>query len=254
MIRSIGRGVILTALLCGSSAWANFTKLDDFERTTGTNMGPNWTERDLDFSIAEVSGNKVAVALDYALMTYDGDLQGLSPANDWFVVAAMHNGEMTPQFAALVLRYADAANSAFVKLQDNNGDGLFDYIIFLRGGPSGGTTWTDPGGSSFALPITTPTNQANLRVRVADDPINAGMLQVIVQLDANHNGIWGEAGDDEFVRGNLDPAGLGNGVGLAGTGGARMDDFGGEIIPEPATVALLLCGGLTLLRRRKRSC
>jgi hypothetical protein len=253
MIRSIGRGVILTALLCGSSAWANYTKLDDFERTADTNMGPNWTEHDLDFSIAEVSGNKVAVAIDFAMMTYQGDFQGLSPTNDWFVVAALHNGEMTPQYVGLVLRYADAANSAFVKLQDNDGDGQFDYIMFLRGTTSG-TTWSEPGGSSYAQPIATPTDQANLRVRVTDDPTNVGMLQVIVQLDANHNGIWGEAGDDEFVRGNLDPTGLGTGVGLAGTGGAQMDDFGGELVPEPATVALLLSGGLVLLRRRERSC
>ena len=255
MTRSFALGVILAALLGGPPAWANFsyTILDDFERAPGTDMGANWTEHDLEFSIAEVSGNRVAVALDYALMTYKGDFQGLSPTDDWFVVAALHSGEMTPQFVGLVLRYADAVNNAFVKLQDNDGDGLFDYIIFLRGAPLGGVAWPDPDGGSFAQPITTPTAQANLRVRVADDPVNAGMLQVIVQLDANGNGIWGEPVDDEFVRANLDPAGLGTGVGLAGTGGARMDDFGGEVVPEPAAVALILGGGLTLLHRRKRS-
>jgi len=168
------------------------------------------------------------------------------------VVAAIHSGEMTPQYVGLVLRYADAANSAFVKLQDNNGDGLFDYVMFLRG-TSSGTPGSEPGGSSYAQAIT-PTDQANLRVRVIDDPTNVGMLQVIVQIDANGNGIWGEAGDDEFVRGNLDPTGLGTGVGLAGTGGAQMDDFGGESIPEPATVALLLSGGLMLLRRQGKNC
>jgi len=253
MIRSIGRGVILTALLCGSSVWANYTVLDDFQRTPSTNMGSDWAENDLDFSIAAASGtNNVAVAIDYAMMTYQGDFQGISPTDDWFVVAAIHSGEMTPQYVGLVLRYADAANSAFVKLQDNNGDGLFDYVMFLRG-TSSGTPGSEPGGRSYAQALT-PTDQANLRVRVIDDPTNVGMLQVIVQIDANGNGIWGEAGDDEFVRGNLDPTGLGTGVGLAGTGGAQMDDFGGESIPEPATVALLLSGGLMLLRRQGKNC
>jgi hypothetical protein len=153
-----------------------------------------------------------------------------------------------------VLRYADPADSVLVALQDNNRDGRFDHISFSRGlpqnEPKGKNKW------SKVSPIK-PTSVLTIRARIADDFSHPGMLQVIVQLDGNHNGIWGEPEDDTLVHGNLKPTGLGTGVGLAGTGGAEMDNFGGytpiiDEIPEPATLVMLIWGGLAFRRRLHR--
>ncbi|HSW46453.1 MAG TPA: PEP-CTERM sorting domain-containing protein [Phycisphaerae bacterium] len=262
-------GAVLAVLVCSCPVWANYTKLDDFNRTPGTYMGPAWNENRLDFSIMALEPpNNVTKATNFAEMTYAGDLQGLSPTNDWFSVSAVHSGESAPQYAALVLRQADAANSVFIKIQDNNGDGRFDYVFFYRG-TAPAQPWVGMTGGLFAeaLSLPGPGNEVGIRASVADDFSHPGMLQVVVQIDGNHNGIWGEVEDDEFVRGNLNPAGLGTNVGLAGTGGALMDDFGGThnpefvdnldgtYIPEPVTLALVLGGGLIGLgRRRIRVC
>jgi len=256
MNKSGGIGAVVLALACSSPALAHFTKLDDFQRKPSTKMGPNWRENHLDFSIVKADRtNNVARARDHAVMTYIGNLQDLSTTTDWFAVTVMHGPGHARQYAGLVLGYANLANSVLVALQDNNRDGRFDHIIISRG--------TAPPGFGFlecfrffkwySITPIAPTRELTIRARIADDFSHPGMLQVIVQLDGNHNGIWGEPADDTLVRGNLKPAGLGTGVGLAGTGGAEMDDFGGMLIPEPTTLAMLIWGGLALVGRKQPS-
>jgi len=258
-IRAVVLALTLTFCSPALAHFTKFIKLDDFQRKPGTNMGPNWRENHLDFSIAQADGtNNVAKARDHAFMTYVGNLddddQELSATTDWFAVTVMHGPGRARQYAGLVLRYADRADCVLVALQDNNRDGLFDHILLSRGISTHGLRdkEVDRGKKWFSITPIDPVREVTMRARIADDDdfSHPGMLQVIVQLDGNHNGICGEPQDDTLVRGNLNPAGLGTGVGLAGTGGAELDDFGGyKLIPEPATLAMLILGGLAFRRR-----
>ena len=241
MNKSSGIGALVLAFICtcNSPALAHFTKLDGFQRKPSTNMGPKWQENRLDFSIVKVGNERVAQAHDNAVMTYVGNLHGLSETTDWFGVTVIDNSQSTDEYAGLVLRYANLlSNYVLVALTDSNRDGLFDHIQISRG--------ASPPYSWYSITQINPTGEVAIRARVADDLSNpgTGMLQVIVQFWLN--GIW----VDQLVRGNLNPAGLGTGVGLAGTGGAELDDFGGyKLIPEPATLAMLILGGLAFRRR-----
>ena len=247
MNKSGGIGALVLAFICtcNSPALAHFTKLDNFQRKPSSDMDPTrWQENQLDFSIVKVGNKGVAQARDNAVMTYVGNLHGLSTTTDWFGATAIHNSQPTDEYAGLVLRYANLSNFVLVAMTviDHDPNGLFDHIQISRG--------ASPPYSWYSITEIKPTADVALRARIANDFSHPGMLQVVVQIDGNHNGIWGEPEDDTLVRGNLNPAGLGTGVGLAGTGGAELDDFGGyKLIPEPATLAMLICGGLAFRRR-----
>jgi len=248
MNKSGGIGAMVLAFICtcNSPVLAHFTKLDNFQRKPSTNMGRKWQENHLDFSIVKVGNKDVAQARDNAVMTYVGNLHGLSETTDWFGATAIDSSQPTDEYAGLVLRYADLSNYVLVALTDSDRDGLFDHIQISRG--------ASPPYSWYNITPIKPTADVALRARIANDFSHLGMLQVVVQIDGNHNGIWGEPEDDTLVRGNLNPAGLGTGVGLAGTGGAELDDFGGyttipDPVPEPTTLAILAWGGLAFRRR-----
>ncbi len=261
----IGASVLAFICTCNSPALAHFTKLDDFQRKPSTNMNPKdsklklWHENRLDFSIVKAdSTNNVAQARNHAVMTYVGDLQDLSEATDWFAVTAIHGPKHAREYAGLVLGYANLANYVLVAVEDNDRDGLFDHILISRGVAPRGSWYKNkhgkPNAKWYSVAPIDPTREVTLRARIADDFSHPGMLTIIAQLDGNHNGIWGEPEDDTLVRGNLKPAGLGTDVGLAGTGCAKLDDFGGytvipDPVPEPATLAILAWASLAFRRR-----
>lgn len=229
-------------MACAVPVWGSFILLDDFNRyneANPTDMGPNWSEKTPDFLIDPAN---TARTTTNSLMIWQGATGGLDSLNDWVAVTAINNGDGAPEYVGLVLRYADGSNHISVRLQDNDADNQFDSLFFYRNN----VPWAGMTGGLFYQPITAVAD-VQVRAMVSADPVNPGMLQVTVELSDGLGG-W----PISYTRGNLDPTGLGSGIGLAGTGAAQMDDFGGFAAPEPATLTFLALGGLFIYKARRR--
>lgn len=110
------------AALLGSSA-ANAALADDFNRADALNPGPNYTIQNGNIRI---SGNRAITTNFVSLATYNG-----SSSNTVGVDAALRGAD-AGSYVALSFGYG-TANSYFIKIQDNDGDGFFDRYGFDTG-------------------------------------------------------------------------------------------------------------------------
>ena len=173
--------------------------LDDFNRASGTNMGPAWTEQAGNFSIAA----NVATGINLSLMTYNDSL------GDHLCVDVVNNGTGALQYVALVSGYADLDNNVFVKIQGFSQFTDLGFYFGNNGSNSG--AWPENGFISLAQPFT----NARMTVHLMGDT-------VVVELDSDFDGIPNQT----YARGSIPVGLLGGGSGLGAYGNALMDNFG----------------------------
>ncbi len=219
----------LGVFLAGGAAFGGIM-VDSFDRLDSSYMGGDWTERFSDFRI---EGNQARTMpgdtdLSAALMT----VTAFEVADPVVQVTARYDGSARPTYVALVSRYLDDDNCIFVKVQDNNVDGLYDVAMFYLGNNS--LLALVPQWWEYLDPFT----EARIETAVSGNTL-------ILSIDRNFDG----TPETVVTRTGL-PTGLGLGVGLGGYNDASMDDF--FALPEPATLGLVALGGLGFLLRRRR--
>jgi hypothetical protein len=204
-------------LVLGVSGFANagLIVVDDFN----DGVISSWTAQSGTFS--ETGG--LFGGSDISLTTLDGatsssigvDITGVNGAG----------------YVALVLNYSSLADNLFVKLQDNNGNGLFDTVYFYHGN-NGSNAIT--GFTSFGLGF----EVASTFFKVTDN----GDGTVSAYVDAT----------GEVFGGSLINTYAGSGVGLGFWQDAQADNFYIETtsVPEPSTLVIFALGLMGLASRR----
>ena len=203
---------------------------DDFNRASGTNMGPDWNELKGDLAIIGDVGYGTMAGSQYMIHTqasapYDSSKMSVDFLPDI-------NGR-TGQHVALIAGYADNVNTVYVKVQDDDSDGLYDQIYFVTG--IDGATWSVSGSSALATP--TGSGRMTLSFTGAGDTARCD-----IQNDAS--GLL-----ESFSVAGLLSAGvtLGTEFGIGVTNSASFDDFelNGGCNSGPALAVTNLVAGAT---------
>jgi hypothetical protein len=126
--------------------------LDDFNRPDGS-IGGNWTVRAGEFRVV----NNAAQGGPLALATYDGITSGNAEADVAVTGTAL-------QYVGLVLGYADINNTLFLKVQQQEGGGAFDYAACYIGNNGAGF-----GPGFFRLDA--PFSSAHMRADLSDGTV-----------------------------------------------------------------------------------
>ena len=172
--------------------------LDDFDRANGP-LGGSWTDK--------VSG--ITIVNSLAQTTFGNTTAALSIHNAVGVNAATarisNGGAGHTQYVGMVFNYLDGDSFIFIKIQDNNGDGLFD---------TAGCYSTNNGGG-FGLGFFTLSgtlSAATLHVTVSSN------RSVSISLTS----LSGGGGDQNYVCDNA-PLVKGAQFGINSYGGGRID-------------------------------
>ena len=129
---------------------------DDFNRASGTNMGPNWTEVQGDFGITANTGYAISTSNQY--MIENNAVAGFA-GSDMQVDFLPKVSGSNLIYVALISGYADLGNNVFIKVQDNNSDGLYDRVFFYGG--INGSPWNI---GSYFFDLATPTASGRMDV------------------------------------------------------------------------------------------
>ncbi len=170
---------------------------EKFDRQDGP-LGSNWFIRNGSISIRNHSASSSSAANNLA--TYNG-LASNSLEGDVSLTLPP-----SLQYSGFVLNYGAGVDNIFVKVQDNNGDGTFDYGACYKGG-----------GGSFGLgffPLSSTFTTAHMRVEVTDN------RTVVITLTK----INGGSGTQAYSCTGA-PLPEGYGVGIASFGGGIVDNF-----------------------------
>lgn len=238
LARSMGMAVCVAAVLSASVATAGTTGgfffADGFDRPDSTDMGPYWTEQWSDW---RVDGNvaRSAPGDESALMIVDG----YELAEPILEVTVRHDGTIRPTYVALVCLYLDNANNIFVKVQDNDLDGLYDTAWFYRGNNSQVPWGTRVHGEDDWEDLWPYFSEARIGTYITGDT-------VVLGIDQDFDGEF----EHLYAYGGIPLAELGLGVGLGGYNDAQADNF--LAVPEPATLALMGLGAAVLVATRRK--
>lgn len=205
----MGRLVCLfMCLICVGSANASLVVVDDFN--DGVTTG--WTTRAGTFN--ESGG--MLTGSNGSLITLDG-----VESNSIGVDAISNPGV---DYISLVLNYTSLSDNLFVKIQDNDSNGLFDRVFFYNGnnGSNGlvGDDW-------FELEF----------------EVSSTFFEVTDNGDGSVSAFVGATG--QTFGGLLTNSYSGRGVGLGIYGNGQVDNFympGMMPVPEPALLALFGLG------------
>lgn len=211
----------LSATMSGSAFGATIS--DDFN--DGVVSG--WTERTGMFT---ESGGSFR-STDFGLATLDG------VTGSQISVDAVTTGGLS--YTALVMNYTSLSDHLFVKIQDNNANGLFDSVFFKHGNNTANGV--------------TGSNHRGLATEVA-----ATNFELKDNLDGTVTVTVGATGD--IFTATLLNAYTGTGVGLGFYGNGAADNFyvgpaiSPSAVPVPAALPLLLgaLGGLGIVARRRK--
>lgn len=178
---------------------------DDFNRADGTNMGPDWTEISGDNII---TGNMGAGNQSFGVndMTHNSascPYDQVEASVDFLPATA------GPSVAYVVLIAGVGVNNIYVKIQDNDADGLYDRCFFYHSG-NGGGTWN----ATWFFDLATPVTSGRITLSFPDTDT--------AQLDVD-----GGAGVETFTVPGILSAGLslGTSVGLGSFATAAFDNW-----------------------------
>ena len=214
---------IVTALFCAVAVPAQ-TASDDFNRSAGTNMGPDWAEIDGD-TVIENNQAKGNTPFFTGWMHHTGLSGNYADSNQ--SVEFFANGFGGDSVSLMAGLDPNTWDCVFVKVQDNNGDGLFDRLFFYRG--VNGGSW---GGSSVFFDLATPTDSGTMTLSFQ----NSGDVAV-VDIDN------GTSGQTESYQGTgilTMPFGPPTGVnlGIGHFGDPFFDNWSASIGPIGPTYSL----------------
>lgn len=214
----------LAALLCTTAA--NATVTDDFNRADALTIGDNYEVQNGNFRI---SGNQAITTNFVSLATYNNSTSANAGLD------ASLRGVDSGSYVALSFGYG-TANSYFIKVQDNNGDGFFDMYGFDSGN-------NDLNGPFLGL---NPFQTGKIDVSVAGTVATLSIFANGATQSYSFN--YGYAPGSTRVGFGLNRLGVADNF--------RFDAVtGGTAVPEPATWALMIGGfGLagTAARSRRR--
>lgn len=206
---------------------------DSFNRADSPTLTGNWDVIAGDIAIenGEAAGRPFSPGL--ALAQAAGNVHGMRFQMD---VRAVANG--TFSYAALAIGTGGTApgQGLFVKVQDNNGDGLFDTYGFYTGNNQA----SGFSGAMFGV-LDNPISRARVTAYVDGDVVRLGIdsdFDGFSNATTSANGVGELALSDRF------------GFGISG--GAYADNYSATAVPEPATLAAIGVG-LAALRRRRRN-
>lgn len=202
-------------LLFGFASSA-FAVSDDFDRASGTDLGPNWNEVSGDWQIL---ANRLAAPASGLLI-----FNGASFARPLVSAVAISQTTMT-EYAALISNYADPAHCVFVKVQGQNGTGAFNRAYFYYGYQGG--PWPGMTGGPDNVELPTAFAAARIALQVLGS-------EVTLLIDKDFDGSF----EESFTRGGLPTALLGTGVGLGALGGIWIDSFSATNIENAPTLTL----------------
>lgn len=215
------------AALLGATA-AHAAVIDNFNRADAVTIGPNYTVQNGSFRI---SGNRAITTNFVSLATYNG-----SSSNTVGVDAGLR-GFDPGSYVALTLGYG-SANSYFIKIQDNDGDGFFDRYGF------------DTGNND----LNGPFQSLGFGFQSASIDVSVSGTVATLNILANNGSTLSYSYNYGFAPGsNLVGFGL-NRLGTADN--LRFDAQAPAGVPEPAAWALLIGGfGMagTATRARRRA-
>jgi uncharacterized repeat protein (TIGR01451 family) len=173
--------------------------LDDFNRADGP-IGPDWTVHD---GYCNVSNN-AAVCGNIGRATFNS-----APGDGNFAEADIAINGTTLQYTGLLLDYGSGATNLFLKVQEQNSTGLFEYGACYYGNNSGSF-----GLGFFAL--SSPFSTAHMSATRVGDTVTIAFTNID----------GGGQPDQTYVCNNA-PAPEGTGIGILGyEGSARLDNFG----------------------------
>ncbi|MCP4771703.1 MAG: hypothetical protein GY879_09875 [Planctomycetes bacterium] len=177
---------------------------DDFNRADSPSMGPDWIEQTGDI---EILGNQGHGLINFSLMTHvptSGPYIGSTVATDFD-----HGGGLN--YVAVVAGYSSLTSCVFVKIQDNDSDGMYDRVFFYNGNSGG--TW---GSSTYYYDLATPTVSGSMTLSF--DP---GGDIAILNVENDASGLT-----ETFTGDNLlaIAGSLGTGYGIGTYGPAFFDN------------------------------
>jgi hypothetical protein len=215
----------LVALIGATAANADVT--DNFNRPNALTLGGNYTVQNGNMRI---EGNRAITTNFVSLVTYNDSV------SDSALLDVALRGNDAGSYVALSFGF-DSANSYFIKVQDNDGDGFFDRYGFDTGN-------NDLNGPFLAL---TPFQTGNIEVNITGTTATLTIVRAggfIESFSRNYG----------FAPGS---ATVGFGINRLGVADNFQFDAvrGGNAVPEPATWALMiggfaLAGGAARSRRR----
>ena len=214
------------ALLALSATAAQADVTDTFDRANAGTLGGAYTVQNGSFRI---NGNKADTTNFVSLATYNNS------ASDSASLDVSLRGFDSGSYVALSFGF-DSANSYFVKVQDNDGDGFFDRYGFDIGN-------NDLNGPFLAL---TPFQTGNIEVSFTGTTATLTIVRAGGFIESFSR-------DYGFAPGS---ATVGFGVNRLGVADNFTFDGVTNAVPEPASWALMIAGfGLVggAMRSRKRS-
>lgn len=236
--------VVLVAAATGT-ANATWQEFDSFDRPNSTNAGSDWTLQS--GSMAINNGRLVTPGANDAVVTHNSFPRPIDPQEIRFDV--IHSQTTDVQYAAAILGYNPAnGNHLALRVQSNGSPFIVYhrvYFYFFDAATSAYSVW--PGITE--APAEHPEY----------DTIHNAQYFPTGQLTALFDPAQGRVtltigSNDVYTRGGIDAAalGLGSMVGLGLKGPSAIDNFQGNVIPEPAMPVSMAVAGLVLLRRRRR--
>jgi hypothetical protein len=182
---------------------------DDFNRPNAATLGADWTQMVGSFGIFNNRGNSAGTANSWA---QHNTATTASYATSVASVDFYPSSGLT--YVALLLGVGGAPDNFYLKVQDNNGDGLYDYIGMYRG--INGGAW--PGGTTGFAAMTSPAASGRMSCYFT----NAGDTANL-DLDTDFDGLVDQHYESSGILGSGMTIGTGFGIGAYGT--PEYDDW-----------------------------
>ncbi|RMH02788.1 MAG: hypothetical protein D6702_07770 [Planctomycetota bacterium] len=205
---------------------------DDFNRASGTWMGPDWTETMGDLAILNNHG-KGNLSYGWSTMLHQsasGSPDGAVMEIDLLPPA----GSSGPHVALIAGAGSTNGTWFYTKVQDNNDDGYYDRVYFYSVG--NGTPW----GANWYQDLITPFSTARVKMYFTNsgDTLN-------VDIDWNFDGVVDEHRENS---GALTVGVTGTGFGIGTWAEGAFDNWSVHGAGPTLTVSNLIAGATALIQ------